>query len=253
MPGVNIRACDRCDGRCCYNYTVLVTGYDAWLIASAQRLALEQFLVQTAETKRTAAGFAIDHTDATYAIALSRREGPTERTPCIFLMQLPGGHGRCGIYPHRPAACRVFPAELQKGSVAIREDAVCPPGSWNIAAMDLPAWRMSLLRAHLEWAIYYLVVKRWNEAVAASPSGAVCSPLQYYAYLMNVYHGMEPARREVDETHMNAIVTGWASSQRMPDGIPADESAGAAMPPWRRYLDRIEAAVAASGVPIPAR
>jgi Fe-S-cluster containining protein len=231
---------------------VAVTGYDAWLIATAQHLAFEQFLVHIAETNRTAGGFSIDHSGATYAIALSRRDDRREERPCVFLMQLPGGHGRCGIYPHRPEACRVFPAVMRKGSVTIREDVVCPQGSWNIAAMDLPNWRLRLLRAHLEWAVYHLVVRHWNEALASSPPDTVCSPLQYYAYLMNVYHRMDPIRSEVGATQMDAIVTGWASSQRMPDALAEEKTTATVMTAWRDYLERLEAVVAASGVPISA-
>ena len=157
-------------------------------------------------------------------------------------MRLPGtladGQGRCGIYPHRPLVCRTYPARLHHGSVDVRDDAMCPPGAWNISGMDLPAWRMSLLRMELEWALYARVVERWNAFVASGPAAAAYALPVYCGYLMNVYARLEAARGEPAEAE--------ALLRRC--GAPAEAGEEAL---WQRFLTRAEDAIAAT-LPVPA-
>jgi Fe-S-cluster containining protein len=240
-----ISACEGCNGRCCYHYIVPVTGYDAYTIASAQNLSMEQFLTYVPEEKATAWGFCLDQTKTTYSLVLNKQRSRRKKKPCIFLISLPGGYGRCGIYPHRPLVCQTYPAVLHNGSVDIREDVACPKDSWNIAAMDLPTWRLSLLRMEMEYAIYHLIVSQWNERVKNGPAGGSYSILQYFAYLMNVYYRLEQLKHSISSEEMSLITRTWG--QRPPDasiqdaaGYEADQNQTS----WERFLDQVQQVIA---------
>jgi Fe-S-cluster containining protein len=227
-----MRPCETCVGECCRRYFVNLNGHDVWTIATSLRLAPEQFIDLAQEDEPTGIGFRLDATKMTFAMVLNKRPGPDGVQQCDFLMNLGGGIGRCGIYPHRPAACRVFPAQLRHGAVAFREDVVCPKGSWNVAGIDLPAWRASLLRSHMEWAIYTSVVSLWNERTAGTPRGEMHTPSEYYSFLMERYDRLAGIERELTPPEMHAIVTGWG------------QRAGAvAETPWERFLRRVESTI----------
>jgi Fe-S-cluster containining protein len=209
-----------------------VTGYDAWVIASKLHLSMEQFLVFVPEQAKTATGFQLDRTETTYIIALNKQPSPRKK-PCIFLLTLPNGYDRCSIYPHRPLICQTFPTLLRHGSVAIREDLICPKGAWNVASMDLPTWRLSLLRMEMESAVYRLVVCRWNECVEKEPADASYSIFQYFAYLMNAYSRLEMLRRDIPEEEITLIIRTW--------GQAATEEG---QRPWQGFLVRAQEALA---------
>ena len=161
-------------------YTVPLTGHDAFVIARELRLSLEQFAHLLPEPEPTATGVRLAP-DA-HPASLSLRRATDEPAPhrCVFLVTLDAGFERCGIHPQRPYVCRTYPARFRHGSVAIRDDALCPPDAWNISGLDLPAWRLTMLRQELEWTVYAYVVSRWNEAVgragrARPPTSPGCS------------------------------------------------------------------------------
>jgi len=230
-----------------------VTGCDGWVIASAQHLSMEQFLVFMPEEERTAAGFRLDRTETTYALALNKRPSRRKNKPCIFLFSLSGGYDRCMVYPHRPLVCQTFPASLHHGSVAIREDTVCPKGIWNVAAMDLPEWRLCLLRMEMESAIYHLIVSQWNECVEKGPSDASYSIIQYFSYLMNAYNRLERLRNSIPEEEMAAIVRRWGQQAvAPPKGSPSKEvGRDEDEMPWQRFLTRVQEELAEFATMLP--
>jgi Fe-S-cluster containining protein len=187
----SIASCEGCNGSCCCYYIVPVTGYDAYVIAQTQLLSMDNFLMYIREEEPTSAGFVLDRTRQTHSLVLSKQYADEQRSPCIFLMHFPDGTQRCGVYAYRPLVCQAYPATLRNGSVDIREDAVCPAGSWNIAALHLPQWRERLMRMELETAVYRLVVSRWNAIVRDSRSEREYTILDYFAYLMNVYYRIQ--------------------------------------------------------------
>jgi len=252
MPNVNTSPCDSCNGRCCHYGVVPVTGYDAWAIASAQHLSMEQFLVFLPEEERTA-GFRLDQTETTYTLALNKRPSRRKHKPCIFLFSLPGGHDRCMVYPHRPLVCQTFPAFLHHGSVAIRgEDTVCPKGIWNVAAMDLPEWRLCLLRMEMESAIYHLIVSQWNECVEKGPSDAPYSVIQYFSYLMNAYNRLDRLRNSIPEEEMATIVCRWGRQATAPKGSSSQEvGRDEDEMPWQRFLTRVQEELAEFATMLP--
>jgi Fe-S-cluster containining protein len=229
VPRGGVAGCQGCGGRCCHQYVVPVCGYDAYRIAMAELLAIEQFAVALPEEDRTPVGFRLAPGAPTHTLALDRHpEGA-----CTFLVTLADGQGRCGIYAHRPLVCQTYPARLHHGAVDVRDDAMCPPGAWNISGMDLPAWRLSLLRMELEWALYARVVERWNAFAAA---GSFSLPA-YCGYVMNVYARLEPVRGEFAD--LDAVLRGM--------GAPAGDGEA---PAWQRFFARADDVIAAT-LPVP--
>src|ERR1700674_3020357 len=193
-----MRPCETCIGDCCRQYFVSLTGHDVWSIATGLQLSPEQFVNVAQEHEATGVGFKLDATKTTFSMVLGKYPGPDGRQQCTFLMNLGDGSGRCGIYALRPAACRVFPAQLRDGGVVFRDEIVCPKGSWDVAALDLPAWRTSLLRSQMEWAIYGSVVRHWNQQAVSTPRGEMRTPKEYYAYLLDRYERLAELERGLE-------------------------------------------------------
>jgi Fe-S-cluster containining protein len=230
-----MRPCEACVGQCCKHYAVNLNGHDVWRIASTLRLAPEQFVTIGQESQPTPVGFRLDATKMTFALVLAKRQGPDGIQQCTFLANLGGGISRCGIYPHRPAACRVFPAKLVRGSVAFREDVVCPKGSWNVAALDLSMWRKLLLRSHMEWALYATVVRHWNEAAVVTPRGEMRTPKEFFRFLSDRHATLEKLEGGLSSQEMDEVIARWG--QRSQPG--AGEAA------WERFAGRVDEAFSA--------
>lgn len=252
MPSGRFSGCANCHGRCCYHYVVPITGYDAHLIASQSLLAIEQFAVVVPEEHPSPLGFLLDEGTETFVLALDKnQEARGKRKPCVFLLSLPDGEGRCGIYRIRPLVCQTYPAMLHHGGVTVREDVICDKGSWNIAAMDLPEWRLSLLRTEMENAIYRIVVAHWNRTVTEKlEAHHACE--HYFSYLMDVYERIEGIRQSYSDV-MPQIIRRWGSQAH--SGVDeahsgVDESASALAPrsSWRRFFNDVESTVVGPSV-----
>jgi len=203
--------CTTCSGDCCRQYLVHVSGRDAVTIARGQGLALEQFVDVVPGAGLAAAGFTLDPSGELLGLAL-RRHGDGA---CTFLVALTDGSYRCGIYPHRPLTCAVFPLRLHRGSVDIRPDVICEPSGRRITTVDLPQARAQLVRAAFEWAMYARVVEAWNAARA--PRRERIAEGRYFAYVVAVYDAIDAALAELPTATHSAAVEHWM------DGVPSDE------------------------------
>ena len=173
-PVTGFGGCADCEGRCCRQYLVPLTCFDVHALARALVLHPEQFaeLVPDADPD----GIRLEPGGPTFSIVLARRDPAAERPPCVFLMELPGGAARCGVYADRPLACRAFPMTPSAGGAAVLPDIPCPAGSWEPDALDPSGWSPTLRRAASEGEAHRRVVASWNKRVdagtgAASPSG----------------------------------------------------------------------------------
>jgi Fe-S-cluster containining protein len=229
-----MRPCEGCAGECCKHYVVGLSGHDVWTIATQLHLAPGQFVTIAQEHEATGIGFKLDATKMTFSLVLAKRPGSDGRQQCTFLLELPDGTGRCGIYPLRPSACRVYPAQLRDGDVVFRDGIVCPKGAWNVPSDDLPAWRTSLLRSQMEWAVYATVVHHWNEQAVLTPRAEMRTPDDYYVYLLDRYERVHALERELPSSEMHALVDGWGEHA----GTPAGETR------WERFLTSVEQTIA---------
>lgn len=156
--GVNVAGCAGCTGDCCRRYKVGVTAADVRRVAAGTALHPEEFVTLLEDDS----GFRLRPDGPTFDLYLVRRP---ESGGCVFLMEIASGKARCGVYAHRPLVCSNFPTTLERGAVAIRQETVCGPDSWNLAAMELTTYRRDLERNRAAWAEHRRLVRTWNAAV----------------------------------------------------------------------------------------
>lgn len=158
--GRNLAGCATCAGECCRKYRVEITYLDVRELATGMDLDPIEF-VRPLEDE---SGFRLRPGGPGYSLYLKRDE---KGNGCVFLMELAPGKARCGVYHHRPLTCSNFPAKLSReaGTVEVRQDTLCGPDSWNLAAMDLTGYRRDLVRGRAQWARHLRIVEAWNTAM----------------------------------------------------------------------------------------
>jgi Fe-S-cluster containining protein len=114
--------------------------------------------------------------------------------PCVFLVELGGGHARCGIYRDRPAVCRTYPLPLRGEGGRVRADALCPDGAWTELQLGEPWWESELSEYRRRWAEYAGVVDRWNQMVRTT--GSSFRVPDYLKHLLNVYDAVSSSGGE---------------------------------------------------------
>lgn len=208
--------CATC-GKCCRSYVVPVCGHDVWRISRAQRLSPEQFLLPCPQERPEADGLRLESGGRTYGLALDKQGRLAKTQPCVFLVELPGGGGKCGIYPDRPVVCQTYPMSLWQGVVFERTKSQCPPGSWSKEAVKDPVWRERLQRLHMRYDVYYEVVARWNARVELAGTGATLTFFEYYGYLMNVYDRLAALDSALGSETLAAVEASWPGIPRPED------------------------------------
>jgi len=238
--------CGSCQQRCCQDYVVTVTGYDAWLIATQLRLAMEQFLVRFEPNQPTAECFRLDRSDRCFDIALAKRNEDQERAACVFWLALPHGYGRCGIYPLRPLVCQVYPTFLADGLVHLRTDALCPPRGWNLARLDLPQWRRRLVWSRVQQEIYRYAVGCWNNWVDARAQQSAVPAGVYLGYLTALYTRLDEVWKDLSPANRDLVLDQWDACTRTqvaPLLASAGEGNGEPSHAWPELLVALRAAV----------
>jgi len=224
-------ACAICDGRCCYEYTVTVTGHDVWRLARGMHMPPHEFLTLVLARDENPLAFRLEFGGPRLDIALDevadeRAPGapdvPEGKSPCIFLVQLPGGVGRCGAHPHRPQVCQTYPAYLDGDVVRIRDDVMCPTGAWKLVHMRIARWRDAMQDFVVQRDVYGAVVRAWNARVeAAGPEHGAFSPLEYFDFLIAAYRELAAASHDFAGRDWRAAVAAWAEL-RQEAGDPLD-------------------------------
>jgi Fe-S-cluster containining protein len=206
--------CANCTRKCCHEYLVTVTGYDVWTLATGLHMGPEQFLIVVSQIAPSNWAFRLHPAGPAYHIALDKKRSRGKKRACIFLVELPTGVNRCGVYPFRPIVCQGYPAFLRDQVVARREDVLCPIEAWRDSILDLPIWRKQLVRQQVELDIYEMVVARWNAYVrdTVAPASSLLSLAQYYAYLMDVYARLADVRRRAGDAAWDVHCEAWYTS-----------------------------------------
>jgi Fe-S-cluster containining protein len=175
--GVKVAGCGDCGGKCCRTYKVGVTVRDVRVLAEGTAMRPGDF-IRLMDTDKD--GFRLRPGGPAQKLYLQRSAADTG---CVFLLEIAPGQARCGVYAHRPLVCSTFPLSLQRGVVTPRDNVACPPDSWNLAALDLPACRRELTKDDTARAEHKRIVKAWNELVDAS--GREWPPSELFDYLLN--------------------------------------------------------------------
>jgi Fe-S-cluster containining protein len=221
-------------GICCRAYLVPVCGRDVWEISRRQHLDPESFVVAVPQPKQMFSTFKLDEAGFAYSLALDKKRQFEPNSACIFLVELGGGHSRCGIYSHRPVVCHAYPMEMFRDVVFKRRDSRCPPNAWPDGEPRRPSWRVKVQRNHLHFDIYSEVATRWNERVARSPRGTAFTFTAYLNYPLNVYERLAVLEHEVGEETLRLVEANWSA---MPEnGDLTDPNLDRSRFPWLSYL-----------------
>ena len=191
-----------------------VCGHDVWRISRGLQLDPSSFLVAWQEEEPGTDGFRLEPRGPLFTLVLDKRSWATQQSACRFLLRFPGGQDRCGIYDHRPVACRSYPMLLVDHDVVMRDDPLCPPGAWSAADVRDPSWRQALQQAHMQYDVYKLVAAHWNARLTEGESRDLAD---YYAYVLRAYDAvgsLGPGPWEI-----------WR--------LPGDPT------PWQSHLDRV--------------
>jgi Fe-S-cluster containining protein len=257
--------CLACPGHCCSQNLINLCGYDVWVIATGLSVEPTSFLAFAQLEVDSPYHFRLDGSEKAYCLALNMKEwnhphltspiegeGFSPEVPdgsrrCIFLMELPSGQTRCGIYGLRPIACRAYPLVLTENGAEVKPWAMCPESGHTLNQRDGAFWQAELERHDMEFSIYALVVETWNGKGKDQPAIRELNFRPFLAFLMEAYGRLEPARRAVPEESWPRIWNRWRrftaeglNPLLARAGDPeADES-------WHRWLHEIRKAVADS-------
>ena len=185
--------CRSCHAGCCRAFAVPITGADVLRLERATGLTFWDFACRWEDRHGHIAGDYVPHLlfddEPLTPFTLCLLHRPSELFPasskCRFLDETspdedaasPHGTGRCSVYADRPAACRVFPLNLQKSSLMTVLDDVPNhgrPGEDNDAYRLCPQpWQpddfdsldapQQLAVAEFEAKFYRLVAAVWNQ------------------------------------------------------------------------------------------
>jgi Fe-S-cluster containining protein len=114
-------------------------------------------------------GFRLEPGGHRFRIALAKHQTSDLRGWCTFFHPDERAGG-CTVYGSRPMPCRVFPATLQFGRVALRDPTVCPDGVWTSGtALWQESWRRTAERSVTEQLVDFAVNTAWNRTLQLPP------------------------------------------------------------------------------------
>jgi Fe-S-cluster containining protein len=213
---------------------VPLCGYDVWRISVTQRLPPEDFVVPIDQDEPRSDSFRLAAAGPPTALMLDKQGQLKVNHPCVFLVRLPGGHDRCGIYPDRPVVCQAYPMVLAPNGVALRDAPLCPPDSWSDDELGKRSWRLAVLRVTMQFDLYAEVVARWNLHVDAAGASRQFALADYLSYLVNVYDRLAALDRELGDEAIGRATLTWGY---VPD--PSRSTLRLADIPWSAYFSHV--------------
>lgn len=174
---------------CCSTQIVVPTGRDVWRIARTLDAPPWSFLVYFPSPQPRPDAFALDHSDATYRLALARRPSTRKNgTPaCTFLLRTRDGHHRCGLGRLRPMVCQTFPSQIVAGVVCLPDDTPCACRAWTLADVDIAEERALVEASQADLEEYRGVVAHWNDRLADAPVEARFTFFDFCLYVVKAY------------------------------------------------------------------
>lgn len=175
---------------CCAYYTVTVTGVDVWRIARAMHLAPVDFLVYRAADGPADGRFQLEPDGPFHDLLLAKRSMPRPLpSPCVFLLRTNDHHALCGLGDLRPGQCRDYPVYVADDVVGLINDPDGCVRSWSYGDIDVEEERERARGRMIEQDEHRLMVREWNERVAAA--GRARSFEEFCGYLVNRGAAME--------------------------------------------------------------
>ncbi len=172
--------CAGCQAGCCRSFAVPLTLGDIARIARATGLSFWDFVVRWDDSDGTIAKGQVPHfhfqdePQTPFVIGLKHIDSQAfpGSTKCRFLNEAADG-ACCGVYEHRPLACRLFPVtavndRLQIASIpefgrASREPAyqLCSR-QWNLNDINWDEKHSEFEHCRSEMSLLHLLAERWN-------------------------------------------------------------------------------------------
>ena len=182
--------CENCHAGCCRSFAIPLSGADIIRLETGLGLTFWEFACRWADPEGIIAQkyaphlFFEDEPDTPFVIALLHDKSDyfDGTTRCRFLdegapdRENPLGVSKCGIYEHRPAACRVFPTKFSDTSeLAVIHDVpertrgdgepvydLCPR-QWEPGDLDPVQPIHDLLIARYEMQFFSQIAELWNK------------------------------------------------------------------------------------------
>lgn len=165
--------CPTCTtARCCVVFDPELTGHDVLRLLSLGLDTQDFAVLRPTRIDQAGPDGLLDVDGCAWDLRLARTGSadlqPTAVDPrddsrrCGFLVTL-GGASRCGVYTHRPMACRTFPSAMTSfGIIVATPEAICPPGAFAQERADLPALLAIHRIARLERDAFRAFAAHWN-------------------------------------------------------------------------------------------
>jgi len=243
--------CLGCAGYCCWQNLINLCGYDVWAIAANLHLKHTDFLSFAELNDENPYNFRLDSSDRAYCLALRMRELPDGSRRCIFALNLPDNHLRCGIYPFRPIACRAYPFAFIGEEVMVKPWALCPEDAWDASQPDFPYWREELGRHDMEFSIYAYIVGSWNKIAMNQRKLEKLNFVPFLDFLMGIYSCLATVRRDVPAEEWPSIWKQWRYyTARGLNPLSVKSNGTARMASWAWWLENVKKviAVASQGI-----
>jgi Fe-S-cluster containining protein len=187
-----VSPCNGCHAGCCRSFAIPLTGADILRIERELGLSFWEFVCRWEDRDgRISSGQAphfhfADEPATPFAICLLQDQSRTfpGTSCCRFLdeqprtLEHPLGTAQCGIYEHRPSACRVFPTRFNAtGDMAVLHDVperarpdregdayqLCPR-PWEVSDVDPLAAPQDLIVLRYEMQFFREVAAVWNRS-----------------------------------------------------------------------------------------
>ncbi|MCS6912576.1 MAG: YkgJ family cysteine cluster protein [Myxococcales bacterium] len=187
--------CTGCPAPCCQQHTVPVEGYDLVRLVRGLGRPWHDLIEVDTYPAYSPRGFCLHAGGARHGFVL-RRSRP--EAPCPLWDPDPAAPARCTAYPHRPAACRVYPllaADDEPTGSFVLGLALCPEQAKRRFWLLRPELRPVIDDDLAELQLYVRIVSRWNHHAERTPAQAGLSVDQYVAWLLRLYAELEPLRQ----------------------------------------------------------
>ena len=181
--------CENCHAGCCRAFVVPITGSDVLRIEKTG-LTFWDFAVRWSDpdgqiARRLAPQlYFADAGDEPFVLGLMHTASETlpGSGRCRFLRETtptedtPLGRGECGLYEHRPATCRVFPAKFDSGRELVQLEPIAQngrpadphpaysmcPREWTARDLDAVETPAAIATAEHEMTFFHKVAALWN-------------------------------------------------------------------------------------------
>lgn len=186
-PAAAGNPCQRCQTRCCEEFTVLITPDDVRRLcrnlAAPPEAIVRRIPFQSEFSAYSDYTFSLGGTRR-WLLALRRRG-----RGCLFAIPLGSAGQRCGVHPFRPAVCRCYPLELTGRTLTMVQEALCPE-PWHPSPEEARSFRAALKDFNDHYRTYASILNHWHsrELPRLADSGRAGHGPTFTAFLEVLLH-----------------------------------------------------------------